>query len=232
MHRYAIYIVPPEHTPLMQFANGWLGRDPYTGRAVPQPVVPGLAPERLITLTADPRVYGFHGTLKAPFELAPGLEPADLHRAVADLAEGHRPFSIDLVLASINGFLALVPREPMADLDDLAATCVEALDPLRAPLREADIARRDPSRLTPEQHDYLRRFGYPYIFEYFQFHMTLTGRLAGEDHDFLQAILVDKTAPLCREPFDIDALAVFEQPSREAPFTITGRYPFHGPGLT
>ncbi|SNB61691.1 putative phosphonate metabolism protein [Arboricoccus pini] len=232
MRRYAVYAVPPERAPLMQFANQWLGWDPYKGKKVVQPILAGVAPEALARATADPAHYGFHGTLKAPFELASGIESATLHQGVADLAQGHRPFSLDLRLAAVGDFLALIPREPLADLDDLAATCVEELDALRAPLSEADIARRNPARLLPEQRDYLERFGYPYVFEFFQFHMTLTGRVYGDEKARLLAALQEAVTPLIRDPFVIDALGVFEQRDRDSPFVVTGRYEFQGPALS
>lgn len=228
MKRYAIYLAPPANAPLMQFANHWLGRDPYTGDTLPQPEI-GLEPAQFAGLTVEAAHYGFHGTLKAPFELAPDRTADELHEAVRTLAEGHRPFSIDLQLSELGGFLALTPREPLADLDDLAATCVEELDPFRAPLSEADVARRNPDRLTPEQQDYLRRYGYPHIFEYFRYHMTLSARLEPADREVLWPVLEGRMADLLRQPFDVDALTIFEQQDRKSPFIVTGRYPFEGP---
>ena len=101
MRRYAIYYAPEPGSELAAFGAQWLGRDPETGATIEQPVLLGVRPERLAEITAAPRLYGFHGTLKAPMHLARGRDPDALRRLVRDLAGRHRPFEIDLVLASI-----------------------------------------------------------------------------------------------------------------------------------
>ena len=70
--RYAIYFAPPPGSPLKQFADAWLGRDPDQDERVAQPVVHAIPSERLHEITAFPRHYGFHATMKAPFIPAPG----------------------------------------------------------------------------------------------------------------------------------------------------------------
>ena len=71
--RYAIYFAPRPESPLKRFADAWLGRDPDRDERVSQPVIEGFAPERLHEITAFPRHYGFHATLKAPFRPVPDL---------------------------------------------------------------------------------------------------------------------------------------------------------------
>jgi hypothetical protein len=111
----------------------------------------------------------------------------------------------------------------------LADACVTAFDRFRAPLTAAELERRRRSPLTPAQDRHLERWGYPYVFDQFQFHMTLTARLTdAAEHDRVRAALVERTAPVCRDPLEIDAIAVFEQADREAPFLVTGRYPLRG----
>lgn len=226
MRRYAIYWAPPPESPLAAFGARWLGRDPWTGRDVPQPEIAGLAPERLREITASPRLYGFHGTLKAPFELAEGRRPDELHAAARAFAAHRRPFAVPLELASLGGFLALVPRTPVPELDALAADCVVAFEPFRAPLSPADLARRRTATLSAREDEQLVRFGYPYVFADFRFHLTLTDRLAEPEHGAVRAILAPLTAAFCAEPLRIDSIGVFEQPDRTTPFTVTGRYPF------
>ena len=129
-------------------------------------------------LTADPRKYGFHATLKAPFSLAQGRTEAELFAACAAFAATPRAIPvIRPVVGSISGFIAVIPADPPAELIRLAADCVSEFDAFRAPLTEADRARRNPSRLTSAQRAHLDRWGYPYVMEEFRFHMTLTGRL-------------------------------------------------------
>src|SRR5207245_1192733 len=84
------------------------------------------------------------------------------------------------VVDSISGFIAVIPAEPVAELQQLAADCARDFDSFRAPLGAEDRARRRPEKLTERQRDYLDRWGYPYVMEEFRFHMTLTGRLDAE----------------------------------------------------
>lgn len=172
--RYAVYYTPPPG-PFADFGASWLGWDVAEGRLVPQPDLPGLD---LPALTAEPRKYGFHATLKAPFRLADGRLPGDLAGALRDLAAGLPPVALPgLRLARLGRFFALVPDGNIIPLHDLAAALVTGLDPWRAPLSVAEIARRRPDRLTERQRDYLNRWGYPYVLDEFQFHMTLSGPL-------------------------------------------------------
>lgn len=123
--------------------------------------------------------YGFHGTLRAPFRPAPGLTGPAVGAAVAELAARLPPAATDgLRLADLDGFAALVPAGGSAAIDRLAAAVVAATDPLRAALTEAEIARRNPDRLTPAERALLDRWGYPYVMGSFRFHLTLTDRLA------------------------------------------------------
>src|SRR6266700_6027115 len=76
--RYAIYFVPAAATALYRFGASALGYDCFTGADIPTldalPVDAGEWRE----LTHEPRRYGFHATLKAPFHLAPGRTEAEL----------------------------------------------------------------------------------------------------------------------------------------------------------
>src|SRR5580765_1319177 len=84
--RYAIYFAPPETTALWQAGCRWLGRDPCSGAQHPQPEVEGWSAERIVQITASPRMYGFHATLKPPFRLAEGRTVAELASAAQELA--------------------------------------------------------------------------------------------------------------------------------------------------
>jgi putative phosphonate metabolism protein len=224
--RSAIYFAPAAGSALEAFGCGWLGRA-LDGTPLPQPAVPGIDPARLVEITRSPRHYGFHGTLKAPFALADGASPHALDEAADAFASVRRtPFEITLEVGSLGGFIALVPAAGSPALEALAADCVEAFDRFRAPLDEAEIARRRASGLTARQDRHLLRYGYPYVLDDFRFHMTLTERLQPPERDQVLAILAGRAAPVCAKPFTIDAIAIFEQPSREAPFTLRRRFPF------
>ena len=129
-------------------------------------------------------------------------------------------------MGSLGGFIALVPAAPMPALDALAADCVEAFESFRAPLDAAETARRRAATLSPRQDRYLLRYGYPYVLDDFRFHMTLTERLAAPEHDKVLAILRERWAQLCAPRLVVGAVAIFEQPSREAPFILRRRFPF------
>ncbi|MDZ4843737.1 MAG: DUF1045 domain-containing protein [Hyphomicrobium aestuarii] len=177
--RYAIYFTPDVTTPLHAFGCAVLGFDTTLGTRVPfHPALVAAFPD-WEEMSEAPRRYGFHATLKAPFELVHGVEEADLCAAVAALAAGLQPVSAGrLEINAGEQFVSLrpVPRDH-AGLGALAQTCVEALDRFRAPLTAADRARRRPDALTARQCENLDRWGYPFVAEDFAFHMTLTGAL-------------------------------------------------------
>jgi putative phosphonate metabolism protein len=226
-HRYAIYYAAPPGSPLDRFGVTWLGRDHRTGERQKQPAVPGIDPERLGHLTASPRRYGFHGTLKAPFRLALGRRPGDLHAAARAFAQGHEAFTLPpLVIDDLKGFLAFVPAAPAPRLDALAAAAVEAFEPFRAPVSEAELARRLESPLSPRQREQLARYGYPYVLADFAFHMTLTERLGEAEKAVLLPHLQGRWRAFAAEPFVVDAIAVYEEPAPGADLVMTARYGF------
>ena len=221
--RYAIYYLPGG--PLAGFGAAWLGWDVLSGQAVPPPEVPGLDSEEIRAITATPRKYGLHATLKPPFRLAEGLDEADLQAEVEALAARLTPATAGrLHLTRIAGFLALVPEGETAGLGDLAGACVEALDRFRAPPTKAETARHKAADLTERQQALLGRWGYPYVFEEFRLHLTLTGRLGDHAADRVEAALSPSLPPL-PEPFALDRISlVGETPEgfrliRHAPLT-------------
>jgi putative phosphonate metabolism protein len=225
--RCAIYFAPASGSALEAFGCGWLGRA-LDGAPRAQPAVPGIDPARLWEITRSPRDYGFHGTLKAPFALADGRSAESLDEAIEAFVRRRAAFDVSLKIGSLDGFIAFLPAAALPALDALAADCVVAFDGFRAPLDDAEIARRRAAGLTPRQEGYLLRYGYPYVLDDFGFHMTLTERLQPPEHDQVLAILAERAAPICAKPLRIDAIATFEQPSREAPFTLRRRFPFEG----
>ena len=56
--------------------------------------------------------------------------------------------------------------------------------------------------------------------------MTLTERLQAPERDRVLAIPAERAALICAKPLTIDAIAIFEQPSREAPFSLRRRFAF------
>lgn len=224
--RYAIYYAPPAGTALWRKASAWLGRDAYTGKDIARIAPPGLEDLDLDAITADPRGYGFHATLKAPFELAPDRTEDGLLDAVRRGAGALAPFEVPIAPAALGRFLAFQLQAPSPAMDALHGACVRQLDGFRAPLTEADIARRRKAALTPEQDARMLQWGYPYVFDDFRFHMTLTGSIRDEAlRERLLAALQDHFADETG-PHRFDAIAVFRQADRDAPFDIVERFEF------
>lgn len=226
MKRYAVYFSPRPGA----FANraaAWLGWDAALGQSVPQPELPGL-PAPVAMVTSDPRKYGFHGTIRAPFRLGEGVEAERLFGAVASLANRLPPARCDgLHLQNLHGFLALTPMGDPAALMTLAATVTERTDDLRAPMTEAEIARRRPEQLSPRQRQLLDLWGYPYVMEEFQFHLTLTNHLPDDQAETVAGVLRDHFAPVLPNPFVIEDLCVFGE-DMAGRFHLLHRYALSG----
>jgi putative phosphonate metabolism protein len=224
--RYAIYYAPPAGTALDGFGANLLGYNAWTGEdlAFPEQVKKTVPDWR--DVTSDPRKYGFHATLKAPFALAPGRSEDELLAACATFAATPRAIAvINPVIDAISDFIAVVPEATTDDLYRLAADCVIAFDGFRAPLTEDDRARRNPAALTSRQRDYLDRWGYPYVFEEFRFHMTLTGRLGTERREPILAMLRDRFAETGVDRLAVDRIALFLQEAAGSRFRIIANWP-------
>ena len=207
MKRYAVYFAPRPGA-FADRAAAWLGRDAVNGKALEQPFLPGVpAPQGI---TVDPRRYGFHGTIRAPFRLVEGLDVKGVEAGVAALAARLAPVECDgLRLENLQGFLALTPEGNEAALPDFAAAVVEATEAFRAPLTAAEIARRKPESLSPRQRTLLELWGYPYVMEEFRFHLTLTDCLEADQVDAVALALRDHFAPVLPTPFVIEDLCLF-----------------------
>jgi hypothetical protein len=218
--RYAIYFTPEPGTALANLGSALLGRDSETGHAVTQPSFPGLSPERLRTLTADARLYGLHATLKAPFFLDQKMTERHLLLFAARFAEGRQAIILPkLELARIGSFFALVPssksreeQEAIQHINALAADAVSFFDPFRAAPSEQEIARRNPQKLSARQRALLVAWGYPYVFEEYRFHITLTGRLnENAQSDHMEKGLSSYLAAACSEPVTISSISICRQ---------------------
>ena len=223
--RYAVYETPAPGSALARFGACWLGWDSALGQEVPHPVVPDLD---VAAITARPRAYGFHGTIKPPFRLADGQSQDTLQQALAALCADAAPVSLDgLCCARLGRFLALVPVGDTTALADLAARAVQELDPFRAPPNAAELAKRRAARLNPAQEALLMRWGYPYVMDQFRFHMTLTGRLDADTAERAEAALAPLLEPLPLQPYKVDALTLLGEDA-QGRFHQIARYPLGG----
>ncbi len=220
--RFAVYYAPPKGSEFAQAGAAWLGWDADTGQACAQPDL-GLD---LASITATPRKYGLHGTLKPPMRLA--CADDIFLDAVDTLAKGLAPVEMGaLRLRMIDGFLAVVPDVQPLPLADIAQQIVRALDPFRAPLSETELARRRAAGLSARQEDLLLAWGYPYVMEEFRFHVTLSGRLApAQVTDTLRAAYA-WFDPALQEPHHLQELAVFGEDTT-GQFHLVTRFPLGG----
>ena len=222
--RVAVYYAPEPDDPLARRGAAWLGRDAESGAPAVQPPIAGIA-----ELTAEPRLYGFHATLKPPLRLADGADWAGLCDAARTLAAGVAPFDLPpLAVADVHGFLALRETAPCPALQALADLCVAVLDPFRAPPNGDELARRRRAGLSPAAEAMLLRWGYPYVFGTWFFHLTLTRRLSPAERATIAPQAAAWFAPALARPRQVRAICLFTQASPGAPFRLAERLPLRG----
>jgi putative phosphonate metabolism protein len=231
--RVAAYYAPEEDDPLWAAGNAWLGRDPETGATLSQPPVPGIADAGIADLgmteiTAEPRRYGFHATLKPPMNVATSWAAvvADAER----LADRIAPFDLPpLAVANLSGFLALRETRHAPPLHAFADSCIEALDRHRAPPSPEELAqRRAGEPLSAEQERMLARWGYPAAFATWRFHMTLSRRLDDAGRARIGAAAEAWFRDALAVPRRVASLCLFTQREPGAPFMLARRLPLRG----
>lgn len=217
--RFAIYYAPATTDLLWDRASIWLGRDPATGLTY-DGAVAGMERARLLNLTQSAGRYGFHATLKPPMALAAGHTEQSLRDAMVEAARELQPVSLGrLRIAELDGFLALIPENPdNPQLQDFAASVVEMFEPFRAPLNPRDRAARAARGLTPRQEELLDGYGYPYVFDQFRFHMTLTDRLSDADRAEVTTAAQTWFGPILGDEVVLDRLSLFHEQESKVPF--------------
>lgn len=229
--RYAAYFAPACDSPWWQAGSHWLGRCAVRDRALAQPAVPGLAPAEVHRLTAAPRRYGWHATLRAPFALAPGADLAALSARLRKICREQQPFELpDLKVTLLDDFLALVPfaeggagraNGGLAAIDAIARACVTGLHDLAAPPTPAELQRRRAGGLSAEEDALMLRWGYPYVMECFRFHFSLTGLLHGVAPARVQALKVAAENHFAALPACVfQSVALFEENAAGADFVL------------
>lgn len=226
--RYAIYYLPDEHDALWAFGSRTIGYDSVSGIDLPfhrqlQATFPDWQSQ-----VAEPSRYGFHATLKAPFELAQEHYEHDLLEAVGRMTSRLPPVEIGLTdVVPLGQYVAVVPRTQSRALTKLQTEFVIRLDEYRAPMSETDRARRGTDRLTERQRQYLDRWGYPFVLDEFRFHMTLAGPLTELHQARAQECLRALSKDLPRFHM-LDQVAVVKQVSRTERFRLVARFPLNG----
>ena len=222
MPRYAIYFVPPAETEFFRFGSAILGYDCYTGGTVKRPAILGSEPQLWDQLTVEPRRYGFHATLKAPFNLSPSCLEAQLVSALHSFAGlGHAIPALTPTVRMLSGFAAIVPAAASPAIDGLADKCTTIFDAFRAPMTAQERARRVASGLNQSQIANLDRWGYPYLFADFRFHMTLTSRVDMERRDHVLATLQKALGRACKDrAITIERISLVRQDDADSLFRV------------
>ncbi len=227
-YRYAIYFASRPDSADWQAGSRWLGRCAASATVLSQPTVEGVTPEDFNRLTAAPRRYGWHATLKAPFALRYGTGFETLRQALKQLSGQLSAFQMPALCArKLDDFLALTPVTASSQIDRVARQCVTTLHAFAAPLSAEALARRRAGGLTPEEDALLVRWGYPFVLKRFQFHLSLTGSLKGvspERIDAIQtaAVRTFQTIPPCQ----FDSIALFAEPRPGADFVLLEHFAF------
>jgi putative phosphonate metabolism protein len=225
--RFAIYYAPDVNDALWDRASIWLGRDAETSALI-EGGVAGIERTRLLNLTQSAGRYGFHATIKSPMALADGMSEEHIRAELEAFASVAAPVDLGLVqIADLHGFLALVPQMQSDALQDFAALVVEHFEPFRAPLDARQRAARADG-LSERQLELLDAYGYPYVFDQFRFHMTLTDRLAAEDRDELQQAAQTWFGPILGETILLDRLVLYHEPESGKPFRRLADFPLKG----
>lgn len=225
--RFAVFAVPDQDSDWHRFGCSWLRRDIYTGEVLDPPPLPEdtLSAAEHEALTAAPRRYGFHATLKPPFTLAPHQGPQDLAAALYALERHWLPVRVPALSAQALGpILALRPSVLVPEVNSLAAACVQTLDPFRAPSSAAEIQRRLAGGLTPTQRTMLQRWGYPYVLSEFRFHLTLTAPLRDPlQWQACRLAVAPLLEPLSAQNLTIERLTLVAQPDQDSDFRVVTR---------
>lgn len=216
MTRYAVYAIPGaaegdarEAIRLRDTVETWYARDDVQD------------------ITVDARRYGFHATLKAPFRLAAGRTETELRAAADAFAAERAPVVIPAPRpAELGGFRALLPVGDESGLNALAASAVRAFEVFRAPLDDLDVRRRRPEQLTRRQRELFERWGYPYAFDEFRFHLTLTDSVPAARAAAIDAALDEHFADVAGIDVPLTAIAISVEPEPGASFTTLSVHPF------
>jgi hypothetical protein len=219
--RYAIYAMPPPGHPLEIAASRWLGRNAYANKPVPRPQLDGLSADEWGELVAAPAHYGFHATLMSPFMAGEAIDEDDIIAGVEAIAARQPPVPIPaLEIRRLGDFFALVPAERLPALDRLAAAVVVGCQSMRAPLSPAEIARRRKAGLSADEEANLVTWGYPYVFDAFRFHLTLTGAVPDRRAPDVMRHLRDYFADFIGKAYFLDHIALCVESSPDTPMKV------------
>jgi hypothetical protein len=217
--RVALYYAPPASSAWWREGCEWLGRDPENGLFTDTPAH---------DVTHSPRRYGWHATIVAPFHLAPGANLMDVLACARAWASSVPRFDMAVQAAELGRFVALRPRNTCDDerLRTMAGNALQALGTVRARPSHESIERRIVDGMSARQIELLRTWGYPYVFDEYRFHMTLSDSL--DDANARAAIASEWTRRIdTLGMLPMHGAALFIEPEPGEPFTLWQRLPFN-----
>ena len=91
-----------------------------------------------------------------------------------------------------------------------------------------DETKWPPARLSSRQSELLEAWGYPYVFDQYRFHMTLTDRIPAQLAAPIRDALRGAAADVVGKPLTIDAVVVVEESEPTAPFRGIARLRLRG----
>lgn len=229
--RVALYFAPLADSVLAVTASRWLGRTAETAHDSGGLAVPGVPGHRLQRYRAAPFHYGFHATLKPPFQLRDGVTIDEVGDCVERVCAVRRAVVLPpMQVAELNDFICLRPVASCPAIGKLAADLVERLDWCRRPPDAAELARRRRAGLSVRQQQLLLRWGYPYVLDEFRFHLTLTGALTdNRERAKLRRFLEDLFAEALQTAVVVDRVSLFVEDDGR-PLILSAAYPLAAGG--
>jgi hypothetical protein len=227
-YRYAIYFAPRPDSAWWSAGSEWLGRCALGDQAMTQSYPPSISPEKFAQLTAHPRRYGWHATMKAPFVLREDADFNQLKDELARVCAQFKSFELPtLQVTRLDDFLALTPLGDVTEICRVERACVMQLNSLAAPLPPDELLRRRSAGLSLAKDAMLLQWGYPHVLDYFRFHISLTGPLRDCSELQIQSIINFAAAkfnslPACQ----FESLAIFAEPERGADFVLLEHFMF------
>jgi hypothetical protein len=217
--RIALYYAPPASSAWWREGSEWLGRDAENGR---------IFDTHVHDLTRAPRRYGWHATIVPPFHCAAGITPDDVLDAARAWARSIARFEMPVCAAQLGRFTALRPAHESDDVRvrEMAASALRSLAHVRAAASPESIERRITPDMSQRQIELLREWGYPYVFDEYRFHMTLSDSL---DDVAARASIADEWNRRIGTlgPLPMHGAALFIEPAAGAPFTLWQRLSFN-----
>jgi hypothetical protein len=220
--RYAIYFCPASDTALGRLGHDWLAASAQA------PELPGISAERRNALLVKVRRYGWHATIRAPFTPADDVTCDDVRHAVTSVANACASFELPLHIHRLAGFLALRPCVDCTQPKQLAATCLNALAPLCAPLSNEVLERRG-AGLDADEITLLQSYGYPYVLDRYRFHLTLSAPATEAEEQTMRRWFAPRVAGLSSTR--VDALSICREATPGGAFELVEQIPLCKPGM-